>query len=217
MAEKTLIERVKEFSKVKLKKASVKVPRLKNPKKLAKPIFLSKVKEDKTPTSSIINILIKMAIEQTKKERNFTKMRSLKSESLLDDKGKSYTTLKKDRDVVSGYGAVSKVYGGMPRASYVDYGKLFSYLGKFKSQSPYENMAEHVDRNSNSSGDSTFSLIDNETMDKGARYVKYFSGGQDMNTVSLVPMAGMNSAEWEQFKLWMKLDPVMYRLKTSIS
>ena len=54
-------------------------------------------------------------------------------------------------------------------------------------------------------------------MEKGARYTKYFAGGNNLNPVSLVPIAGMSSGEWEEFKLWMKLDPVMYRFKTSTS
>ncbi|MBI2658876.1 hypothetical protein HYX05_02110, partial [Candidatus Woesearchaeota archaeon] len=63
----------------------------------------------------------------------------------------------------------------------------------------------------------SFALADKETMDKGARYVKYFNSKTPIDKSSLVPIAGMNSAEWEQFKLWMRLDTVMYLLKTSTS
>ena len=69
----------------------------------------------------------------------------------------------------------------------------------------------------------SFTLADKETMEKGASYLKYFAGGHDLNPLasvnplSLVPVAGMSGSEWEQFKMWMRLDPVMYLLKTRIS
>ena len=31
--------------------------------------------------------------------------------------------------------------------------------------------------------------------------------------MSMVPMGGMNSAEWEEFKMWFQLDKVAYYLK----
>ena len=54
-------------------------------------------------------------------------------------------------------------------------------------------------------------------MEKAGRYIKYMAGGADLDTLSMVPKAGMSSSEWENFKMWMKLDPVMYRLKVSTS
>jgi len=66
--------------------------------------------------------------------------------------------------------------------------------------------------------DNKFSLINLETVEKGARYVKYIrSRAIELNPTSIVPIAGMDSGEWEKFRLWMQLDPVMYRLKTSTS
>ena len=120
---------------------------------------------------------------------------------------------------IGGYGTISKFYRIIPTTSYIDYAKLFSYLGKFKSQSAYENFDTPTDTISNlRDGSDKFSLIELETAEKGARYVKYFMPkNTDINVVSLVPLAGMSSAEWEKFKLWMLLDPVMYRLKTSTS
>lgn len=205
---KTLAEKIlRDFSRVKLKKATVKVPKLKVKNK--KVIKLKK--DDSFPISSIINILIRTAVEKAKRER--------KRKSALEE-DKKYSLFKDDRElkVNGGYGTVSRDYGASPHTSYVDYGKLFSYLGKFRSQSAYENMDDdHFTRINKSLDDKGFSLIDKNTMEKGTRYVKYVAGSQDINTLSLVPVAGMSSAEWEQFKLWMKLDPVMYRLKTSTS
>ena len=88
--------------------------------------------------------------------------------------------------------------------------------GKFRAKSPYENLS-NIERSDNLLDNGKFSLIDFETMEKGARHARYFTPGNELNPLSLVPIAGMSSGEWEQFKLWMKLDPVMYRLKTSTS
>lgn len=202
---KTLTDKVlKNFSRVKLRKASVKVPRLR-----IKRENVSQKKDDSMPVSSIINILIKAAVEKAKKER--------KEKNLEEDK--SYTILKEDRKLIfnGGYGTVSKGYGTAPHTSYVDYGKLFSYLGKFKSQSPYENMAEHVTITNKSLEDKGFTLIGTEAMEKGTFYIRYFNPKGIIDKTSLVPLPGMNSAEWEQFKMWMRLDTAMYLLKISTS
>ena len=112
-----------------------------------------------------------------------------------------------------------KSYGIMQSGSYVDYEKLFSYLGKFKATNPYFN--NPLAENNNSSEHSVkATLIDLEIMDKGAKYVKYFfpkTADFHSRLGSLVPVAGMSSGEWEQFKLWVTLDPVMYLLKTTIN
>src|SRR3989344_1051821 len=105
------------FSKIKLKKASVKVPRLKVRKNKA-----AKLKsEDKIPISSIIDILIKAAVEKAKREK--------KEKSLERDK--SYDISKDDKPLIAngGYGTVSKGYGASPHASYVDYEKIFKTAG----------------------------------------------------------------------------------------
>ena len=61
--------------------------------------------------------------------------------------------------------------------------------------------------------DSRFTILNADTIDRVTSHIKYFSGGY-VDTLSLVPKAGMNSAEWEQFRLGMKLDPVLYGFKT---
>ena len=203
---KTLADRIKmDFSKVNLKKAAVKVPKL----KVRKRKVTSLKSDDKIPISSIIQILIKNAVQKAKNDR--------KEKSVEEDK--SYKILKDEKDLTfnGGYGTVSKGYGATPHTTYVDYGKLFGYLGKFKSQSPYENMAEHLGTLNKATESGSFALVDRETMDKGARYVKYFHSKTPIDKTSLVPIAGMSSAEWEEFKRFMRFDTVMYLLKTSTS
>ena len=190
-----------EVSKVGTRKVPVKIPEL----KLRKKDFAQK-KEDAIPVSLIINILIKSAIEKAKRERK---------EKKLEDK--SYKIIKQERILMvnGGYGTVSKGYGSAPHNSYIDYEKLFSYLGKFKSKNPYENISDLGESGKAESG--SFALVDRETMEKGKTYIRYFNSKIPIDKSSLVPMAGMDSAEWEQFKMWMRLDPVMYLLKISTS
>lgn len=202
---KTLAERVsRDFPKVDFKKASVKVPKL---KVRSKKVFKQK-KDDKIPISSIVNILIKSAVEKAKRERK---------EKIAIGEDKGYAALKDGKSAdLGGYGTVSKGYGGMPNAPYADYNKLFSYLGRFRAKSAYENI-DDAEKSGMTLGSGKSSLVDFETMNKGARHVRYFTPGNELNALSLVPIAGMSSGEWEQFKLWMQLNPVMYRLKTSTS
>ena len=209
MTKKTLADRIsRDFIRVKLKKAAVRVPKL----SVNKEKIIKSKKDESFPVSSIINILIKAAVEKAKRER--------REKDRFDD-GRSYKIIKDDKPIAhGGYGAVSKGYGRAPHASYVDYGKLFSYLGKFKSNSAYENMAEHLG-NLNKAGDSgSFVLADGDSMDKVGRYEKYIKspvGDMFAMALSLVPVAGLSSGEWEEIKMLMKLDPVMYTLKSKIS
>lgn len=221
MKNKTLADRVsKDFSRVRLKKISVNVPKLKNTKKLeeakkhASHVFLSNIKDDKIPISSIVNIMIKSAVEKAKN----AKKQALPVFS-PDSADKFYAVLKDDKELIAngGYGTVSKNYGTAPHTSYVDYGKIFAYLGKFKSQSAYENMGNPVDFINKSLGDQGFSLVDSHTMERGTNYIRYFHSKTPIDKSSLVPMAGMNSAEWEQFKMFMRLDTALYLLKISTS
>lgn len=201
----TLAEKVKrDFSKIKLKRTFVKVPKLKARKK-----NIGKAeKDDKIPVSTIVNILIKNALENARKE----KKPAVES--------KKYKIKEDMPDIIGGYGTASKGYGASVHAFYVDYGKLFSYLGKFKSQSPYENMAEHLSALNKSSESGRFVLADREAMDRIGRFDKYMKSPvmaiQTM-ALSLVPIAGLSSAEWEEIKMLMKFDSVLYNLKTKTS
>ena len=214
MVKKTLAERISgDISEVNIKKAAVKIPELKLRRqklRLRKQKFFKAEKDDKIPISSIINILIKAAVEKAKKDR--------KDKAALEEE-RIYSILKEEMPgIAGGYGTKSKVYGSAARTSYIDYGKLFGYLGKFRSQTPYEDLDHGAIINKSLDDGNKFLLVEKEIMDKGSAYVKYLKPQVvNLDTSSLVPLAGMDSSEWEQFKLWMKLDPVMYRLKTSIA
>ena len=197
-----LAERVrKDFSRVKLANTFVKVPKIKTRK--IKSVIKSKT--DSIPVSILVNILIRNALDKIKREKQ--------KPHFHDGK---YRLVKKDDHVQGGYGNVSKNYGSLMHSPYVDYGRLFSYLGKFKAKNPYDSdIPTHILGTTTES--KSFELVSREAMDKGARYVKYFmSHVSDLNMGSLVaPTAAMSSGEWEQFKLLMQFDKVMYRLKTS--
>ena len=205
----TLADRIKtDFSKIKLEKATVKVPKLK-----VRKIKVANLKsDDKIPVSSIINILIKTAVEKAKRE---------KKEKAVE-RDKSYNILKADKPLIAngGYGTSSKGYGTAPRTSYIDYGKLFSYLGKFKAQSAYENFGNPVEFLNKSVESGSFVLADKDSMEKIGRFDKYMRT-PDMAiqtmALSLVPIAGLSSAEWEEIKNLMRFDPVLYTLKSKIS
>ena len=202
----TLAERIrKNFSRIKIRRVFVKVPKLKVRKRDA-----AKVQDKNSiPISSIIKILINNSIEELKKEAKDEKKPA---------EEKPYKVIKEEKPEAAGYGTVSKSYRTAAQKSYVDYGKLFSYLGRFRSRNAYEDFEAQAEGTNSFLDNSARTLVDSDTMQKGARYVRYFAGpGVEVNFSSLVPSAGMNSSEWEQFKLWMKLDPVMYRLKTSTS
>ena len=209
LAKITLAERIsKNYSKVKLGKTSVKVPKLK-----VRKLNASKQKNDEPfPNSSIINILIKGAAE---------KARIDKREKNLVENNKRYNLLKDDKLVAyGGYGSVSKGYGNVPHTSYVDYGKLFSYLGKFKAKSAYENMGNHFETLNKSTESGSFVLADRDSMDKIGRFDKYIRNPEmaiQTMALSLVPIAGLSSAEWEEIKNLMRFDPVTYTLKSKTS
>ena len=210
MAEITLAEKVKEdFLKIKLRKLTVKVPKLRTRKIKQARLHKKIAKDGKMPTSLLVRILIKNALEDTKKERK---------ESKKTDK--KYTQINEEKDTsASGYGAASAFYSAKSKSPYVDYEKLFSYLGKFKAKGSFYSDAPTESLNINIESKS-FELVSREAMDKGARYAKYFFpkvADFHSNLTSLVPVAGMSSAEWEQFKLMMLLDPVMYSLKSKVA
>ena len=214
-SEKTLVERIlRDFSVVKLKQTNVKVPNIKitgkNPRKHRNAKTASQSKKEDMPASSIVNILIKTALEKAKIEKK-------EKISIVD--GKNYTAVKDDfaSGIGGGYGTVSGTYGTAPKSSYADYGKMFEYLGKFRSKQPYENIADNPGALNKAGESGSFALTDSSTMDKIGRFEKYLkSPVMDMPTMalSLVPLPGFSSGEWEEIKMMMKLDPVAYTLKT---
>lgn len=203
---KTLADRI---SGVKIKKASVKAPKFRT--KIKK--IIKTKKDSNFPVSSIVNILIKAAVEKAKTE---------KKTKIVFDAGKTYIlpNTGKEPESHGGYGTVSKSYGASPNNSYVDYEKLFSYLGKFKSQSAYENMGSRLETLNKATESGSFVLADRDAMDKIGRFDKYMkSPVMDMPimALSLVPIAGLSSGEWEEIKNLMRFDSVMYTLKSKIS
>ena len=203
----TLAEKVSSnFFSVRLKKAIVKVPnaKAKKPKRTKSRREIST--DDKIPTSLIVRILIKNSLENAKREKKVARL----------SEDRNYKVVGEEKDAPGGYGTASLFYGAKAKSTYIDYEKLFSYLGKFRAKgSSYSNApaeALNISTESNS-----FELVGREAMDRGERHVNYFfpkAADFHANLTSLVPVAGMSSAEWEQFKLMMQLDPVMYALKS---
>ena len=206
----TLADKVgKNFVKIALKRYSVKVPSIKigkiKPKK--------QMQSDKIAVSALVNILIRNALEKVKREKE-------KKPAVGDGK---YKLLKEGNfHVQGGYGAVSRSYPSLIHTPYVDYGKLFSYLGKFKAKGAYQSLNGS---NSQNNGGNGFALASSETMDKATRHIKYLRptgrefgvGAGGIDSISLVPMGGMDSSEWEEFKLWFQLDKVAYYLKRKMA
>ena len=204
----TLVEKVlKHFSKVKIKRAEVKIPEIKTLNKNQKNKSIKPNFDSKVPISSIINLMIKAALEEAKLSRKEKK----------EPEKKSYNQVKEEPNVAGGYGAVKSYTSGVV-SSYTDYAKIFSYLGRFRARSAYQSMN---DSNSQISGDKGFSVASAETMDKAAKHIRYFRqpgrefgvGAGAFDLLSLVPMGGMDAAEWTEFKLGFQLDQVMYYLK----
>src|SRR3989338_4588527 len=202
----TLAEKVKKFSKVRLGKFAVRVPEIKPKKTKAKP---KKAQEDRLSASAIVRIIIKNALEEAKRKKDEIKKKPTNLK---------YAVLQEQTDIPGGYGSASISYGFSHKLPYVSYKKLFSYLGQFRAKNPYESEIPTEALNILTESRS-FELVSREAMDKGARHVKYFfpkAADFHVNLTSLVPVAGISSSEWEQFKLMMQLDPVMYALKSRI-
>lgn len=205
MKNATLADRIAGYSKIRLGKVTVKVP------KLRVKVIQPKPKRAKTdiPISSIVNILIKNAIEKTKSDKKEKPVEEHKSYKIVNDR---------EPEINGGYGTVSKSYGTSPRVSYADYGKLFSHLGTFRAKQPYDDMAEHLGNNNKALDDSGFVLVSSEAMEKGKFYIRYFNSKTPIAKNSLVPLApGMSSKDWEEFIWFMRLDTAMYLLKISTS
>jgi len=200
----TLADRIKKnFCKVKLKGASVKVPGLRRRKKQTS----KSGGHSRVPTAAIVNILIRSAVEEAKRGR---------IEKNIFSNGTM--SIKAGKEAANGgYGAASRLYGASSEA-YVDYSKLFSYIGRFRSQSPYEDYSgeSHTEKiNRIMEQDNKFYLVDREVIDDGVRSIKYFTFGVMLREPGPVPMGGINSADWEKFKLWKLVDYVMFNLKMS--
>ncbi len=203
-----LVKKVRtDYSKVKLGKTKVKVPKLNIAQKKQK--IRVKKSSSQIPVSVLINILINNSVENIKREAK---------EKSSEQTDKSYSIIKDNKDEnIGGYGTSSKNYGGI-QASYADYEKIFNHVGKFRAYGMYKSFANPDGQTNAEKG---FSMASAETMDKAASHIKYFrlsgrefgvgAGGYD--TMSMVPMGGMDIAEWQEFKMWFLLDKVAYYLK----
>lgn len=195
------------FSRVKLGKSRIKVPKLKARPRRQK--FVVKRQPSQIPVSVLVNMLIKKSLEDARKE---SEKKAANSEE------RTYRVIKEDKDAnIGGYGATSRSYGAI-QAAYTDYEKIFSHIGKFRAKGMYESLDNSTGQ---TSGEMGFSLASVETMDKAASHIKYFrpSGrefgiaGSGIDIVGNVPVAGMDGAEWAEFKMWFLLDKVAYYLK----
>ena len=204
----TLAEKIEgNFENVSLKKFLVKIPSLR--------IRKNRIKRGKTrlksrpeiSTSAIIRILLKAAAE-SKKDGKEKKNNSPNAQQ--------YKILRDERPILenAGYGTISRAYGGMIKTPYVDYGKLFSYLGDFRSKNAFEDLEGSPTQLTNRVMDqgNKFYFVDTEVIDKGIRTMKYFTSGASNGELGIIPV-GVNSSDWEKFKLWQKIDPVMFQLK----
>ena len=205
----TLTEKIEgNFDKVRLKKTAVAVPAL-NMRKSRRINKIRQRKRYEIPTSVLVAIILRAAAEKRKEENK------KKEEAVL----KQYLPVKDQRPLLlnSGYGTVSRHYGSLIKTPYIDYGRLFSYLGNFRSKGAFEELAETPTQLANRvlEQGNRFYFIDREVIDSGIRTLKYFTPGAIVGEINTVPV-GVNSADWEQFKLWQKLDPVMFNLKMNI-
>jgi hypothetical protein len=204
---RTLAEKIMgNFDIVKLKNANVAVPRLKTRKKLNFGKIRRKTRRE-ISTSSIIGMLLKAASEKKGKEGGRKEISSKKH----------YKIIEEERPLLAnaGYGTISKAYAGPIRSPYVDYSKIYGYLGGFRSKSPFEDFADGTPTqlaNRVVEQGNKFYFVDREVIDSGVRNIKYFTAGAVTGEVNTVPV-GINSSDWEKFKLWMKIDPVMFQLK----
>lgn len=205
----TLTEKIEgNFDKVKLKRVAVAVPGI-DARKLKRSIKkIQHRKRHEIPTSVLVNIILKAAAEKKKEE-------SKKKEENF----RQYVVVNERRPLLvnAGYGTLSKRYGSLIKTPYIDYGRLFSYLGNFRSKNAFEDFAETPTQLTNRvlEQGNKFYFIDKEVIDTGVKTMKYFTPGAITGEVHVVPV-GVNSTDWEQFKLWQKIDPVMFNLKMNI-
>src|SRR3989344_3106077 len=104
---------------------------------------------------------------------------------------------------LGGYGTSRRgAYSSGISASYADYGKLFSYLGSFRAQGAFEDLNSTERINKLLDEGNKFFFLDKEVIDLGMRQIKYFMLSEKISgQISAVPVGGINSKDWEMFKL----------------
>ncbi len=101
-------------------------------------------------------------------------------------------------------------------SSYTDYTKIWSWLGEFRTKGCYqfsEFEEKRLEETPLAIPSTPEILCDFEVIEKCIKHQKYFMPGDNMNgTYGNVPMAGVNSRDWEKFQLWAMVDYIMYKL-----
>ncbi|MBI2208201.1 hypothetical protein HYU50_01795 [Candidatus Woesearchaeota archaeon] len=153
---------------------------------------------------SISNIIINSSIKMAKQSKTET----VKKEKDFDGNIGEKTWDKNGVIANGGYGTISKHYGISPVVKYLDYNKLFSYLGAFRAKSMYEGLESNsIDWTANNGDESTRQMVGKETMEKAAKHFKYFVMGDVIGDIGFVPPFGANvdSKEWEKYRLMTKM------------
>ncbi len=147
------------------------------------------------PKFSISTISINSALKEVKNESKEKKSK----EDNLEETTEEESGDKKEIIVNGGYGTISKHYGTSQVTKYVNYEKIWSNIGTFKTQGMYDNLAGSFSQSENKS---TGVLVDNKVIEKAERHFKYFVPGDIIGDVGLVPPVGVNinSKDWEKYR-----------------
>ena len=185
----------------------VEVPKLdvKAKRPSAKEKKTSVIKQPAVDINSILNNIFK----------NIGNAPTIAEKAEKDKAEEAEARLTEEKEEAGGYGTSRRsAYAAGIISPYTDYGKLFSYLGAFKANTgqEIESAAQMMGRVMDESG--KFFFLDREVIDMGVKHIKYFNMGLKLSgDMSAVPLGNVNSKDWEMFKLWSKIDPVMYKLK----
>jgi len=148
----------------------------------------------------ISSILLNPSINKPKA----SKTKQVKTEKKLSENIGGKTEDWEESITNGGYGTVSKHYGISPSVKYADYNKLFGYLGSFRAMSMYEDFYADMASTPDASGnESSREMVSKETMEKAAKYFKYFVTGDILGDIGFIPPFGANISpkEWEKYRL----------------
>lgn len=148
-------------------------------------------------------------------------LRNSNKEEIEKNKAKSDTKteqeakpIEENEESPGGYGTSRRgSYGVALSSGYANYEKLYSHMGSFKAKGAYDDLSPAQMANKALDESGKFFFLDREVIDTGMRQLKYNMAHKISGDISAVPMGGINSKDWEMFKLWSKIDPVMYQLK----
>jgi len=147
---------------------------------------------------SISSLVINSSINEVKEDKND------KKEELEEEVSEEILETEEEVIVNGGYGTVSTAYENAPVVKYTDYGKIFKYLGSFKTKNSYDSFNfENIRKEGSAMNESTREMVSLETMEKAAKHFKYFVRGEIIGDVGFVPPFGSNidSKEWEKYRL----------------